>query len=224
MDLDFGPLWLTLQLAGITTALLLLPGLALAWRLARWKSPWRALLEAVVALPLVLPPVVLGFYLLLLLGPQGWVGRGLHALGLPGQLTFSFSGLVVGSMIYSLPFMVQPLLRAFDELPQDLLDAAATLRAGAWDRFVHVVLPLSRGGLIGGLTLAFAHTLGEFGVVLMLGGNIPGRTRVASIDIYNHVEAMEYGQAHLLSAILLGFALAVLALVYGLNARARARA
>jgi molybdate transport system permease protein len=214
--LDLGPLWLTLQVASIATAILLVPGMALAWWLANWRSPLRAVVEAVVALPLVLPPVVLGFYLLVFLNPQGWVTKNLHSLGYEGQLTFNKIGLIIGSVVYSLLFMVQPLLRAFESLPRNLLDAAATLRAGWWDRFFNVVLPLSRGGLIVALTLTFAHTVGEFGVVLMVGGNIPGKTRVVSIDIYNHVEAMEYAQAHMLSALMLVFAVIVLTIVYGL--------
>ena len=214
--LDLGPLWLTLQVASTATAILLVPGLAIAWWLAHWRSPLRAVAEAVVALPLVLPPVVLGFYLLVFLNPQGAVTQALRALGYEGQLTFNKTGLIIGSVVYSLPFMVQPLLRAFESLPGNLLDAAATLRAGWWDRFFHVALPLSRGGLIVALTLTFAHTVGEFGVVLMLGGNIPGRTRVVSIDIYNHVESMEYAQAHILSGLMLVFAVVVLTIVYGL--------
>ncbi|MEO1766286.1 molybdate ABC transporter permease subunit [Thiobacter aerophilum] len=214
--IDLGPLWLTLEVASISTAILLVPGIAIAWVLAHWKSPLRAAVEAVVALPLVLPPVVLGFYLLVFLNPQGWLTQTLHSLGYEGQLTFNKIGLIIGSVVYSLPFMVQPLLRAFEALPQNLLDAAATLRAGWWDRFFNVVLPLSRGGLIVALTLTFAHTVGEFGVVLMVGGNIPGKTRMVSIDIYNHVEAMEYAQAHILSALMLVFAVIVLTVVYGL--------
>ena len=214
--LDLGPLWLTLQVASTATAILLVPGLAIAWWLAHWRSPLRAVAEAVVALPLVLPPVVLGFYLLVFLNPQGAVTQALRALGYEGQLTFNKTGLIIGSVVYSLPFMVQPLLRAFESLPGNLLEAAATLRAGWWDRFFHVALPLSRGGLIVALTLTFAHTVGEFGVVLMLGGNIPGRTRVVSIDIYNHVESMEYAQAHILSGLMLVFAVVVLTIVYGL--------
>jgi molybdate transport system permease protein len=217
--LDLGPLWLTLQVASIATAILLVPGLAIAWWLAHWRSPLRAAVEAVVALPLVLPPVVLGFYLLVFLNPQGWVTQTLHGLGYEGQLTFNKIGLIIGSVVYSLPFMVQPLLRAFESLPRNLLDAAATLRASAWDRFFNVALPLSRGGLIVALTLTFAHTVGEFGVVLMLGGNIPGKTRVVSIDIYNHVEAMDYAQAHILSGLMLVFAVIVLTIVYGLYRR-----
>ena len=214
--LDLGPLWLTLQVASTATAILLVPGLAIAWWLAHWRSPLRAVAEAVVALPLVLPPVVLGFYLLVFLNPQGAVTQALRALGYEGQLTFNKTGLIIGSVVYSLPFMVQPLLRAFESLPGNLLEAAATLRAGWWDRFFHVALPLSRGGLIVALTLTFAHTVGEFGVVLMVGGNIPGRTRVVSIDIYNHVESMEYAQAHILSGLMLVFAVVVLTIVYGL--------
>lgn len=214
--LDLGPLWLTLQVASIATAILIVPGLGIAWWLAHWRSPLRAVAEAVVVLPLVLPPVVLGFYLLVFLNPQGAITQALRALGYEGQLTFNKTGLIIGSVVYSLPFMVQPLLRAFESLPGNLLDAAATLRAGWWDRFFHVALPLSRGGLIVALTLTFAHTVGEFGVVLMVGGNIPGRTRVMSIDIYNHVESMEYAQAHILSGLMLVFAVVVLTIVYGL--------
>lgn len=219
--LNLGPIWLTAQVAGLTTVLLFPLGLAIAWGLARWRSPLRAVAEAVVALPLVLPPVVLGFYLLIFLNPQGWFTQALRALGYQGQLTFNFTGLVIGSMVYSLPFMVQPLLRAFEALPEQLLDAAATLRASALDRFVRVVLPLSRGGLIVALTLTFAHTVGEFGVVLMVGGNIPDKTRVVSIAIYNHVEAMEYAQAHMLSALMVVIAVVVLSVVYGLYGQRR---
>ena len=211
--LDLDPIWLTAQVAGLTTLLLLPPGLAIAWGLARWRSPLRAVAEAVVALPLVLPPVVLGFYLLIFLNPQGWVTQGLRTLGYEGQLTFNFTGLVIGSMVYSLPFMVQPLLRAFESLPPNLLDAAATLRAGAWDRFLHVVVPLSRSGLIVALTLTFAHTVGEFGVVLMVGGNIEGETRVLSVLLYDQVESVAYGEAHRLAAGLLLFSFALLLLM-----------
>jgi len=216
---DLEALALTAQLAGLVTLILLLLGTPLAWWLARARAWWKKPLAAVVALPLVLPPVVLGFYLLVFLNPQGWVTQTLHGLGYEGQLTFNKIGLIIGSVVYSLPFMVQPLLRAFESLPRNMLDAAATLRASAWDRFFNVALPLSRGGLIVALTLTFAHTVGEFGVVLMVGGNIPGKTRVVSIDIYNHVEAMEYAQAHILSGLMLVFAVIVLTIVYGLYRR-----
>jgi molybdate transport system permease protein len=216
--LDLDPLWLTLRLAVTATLVLLMVGAPFAWWLAGTHSRWRPLLEAVVALPLVLPPTVLGFYLLLALGPHGPVGGALRAAGLE-PLVFSFSGLVIGSVVYSLPFVVQPLQAAFEGVGRMPMEAAATLRAGPLDRFFTVVLPLSRRGLLTAITLGFAHTLGEFGVVLMIGGNIPGRTRVLSIAIYDHVERLEYGQAHLLSAGMLLFSVAVLWTIYSLNRR-----
>jgi molybdate transport system permease protein len=215
---DAQALRLTLQLAGVTTLVLLVLGTPLAWWLARARTKAAVLIESVVALPLVLPPTVLGFYMLVLLGPRGAIGATLERFGLP-HLAFTFTGLVAASTIYSLPFMVQPLKDAFAAVGPRITEAAATLRAGPWDRFFSVVLPLSRRGLLSAVTLTFAHTLGEFGVVLMVGGNIPGRTRVLSIAIYDHAEALDYASAHLLAAGLLTASFAMLLLVYGLNRR-----
>jgi molybdate transport system permease protein len=209
---------LTLELAFVVTALLLVVGTPLAWWLAHTRSRWKAPLAALVALPLVLPPTVLGFYLLMLMGPHGWVGQATQALGL-GLLPFSFAGLVVASMLYSLPFVVQPIQTAFAAIGARPLEAAATLRAGPWERFVHVALPLARRGVVTAAVLGFAHTVGEFGVVLMIGGNIPGATRVISTQLYNHVEALEYPAAHRLAAVLLLFSFAVLLWVYRLSPR-----
>lgn len=215
------PLWLTLRLAAVTSLALLLLGTPLAWWLARTHSRFKIPIEATVALPLVLPPTVLGFYLLVALGPQGIIGA--PWLILTGRtLAFSFTGLVVGSVLYSLPFAVQPLQNAFEAVGNTLLEAASTLRASPWDRFFSVVLPLSLRGFCTALTLGFAHTLGEFGVVLMIGGNIPGKTRVLSIAIYDHVESLEYAQAHILSIGLLLFSFLVLLIVYSINRRLRA--
>ena len=213
---DWIAIRLTAQLAGVTTVLLLLVGTPLAWWLARTESRLKPLWSAVVAMPIVLPPSVLGFYLLLLLGPQGPVGQFTQWLGL-GRLPFSFGGLVVGSVLYSLPFVVQPLQQAFEAIPERMLEAAATLRASPLDRFFSVALPLARPGLITASVLGFAHTVGEFGVVLMIGGNIPGQTRVMSVAIYDHVEAAEFTDAHRLSAVLVGFALVVLVTLYAVN-------
>ncbi|HVS02795.1 MAG TPA: molybdate ABC transporter permease subunit [Thermoanaerobaculia bacterium] len=218
MRLDPAPLLLTLQLATVTTVVLLLLGTPLAWWLARTRSRWRPPIEAVVALPLVLPPTVLGFYLLVGLAPQGPVGGVWQRLGGP-PLVFSFGGLVIGSVLYSLPFVVQPLQAAFAAVGRLPLEAAATLGAGPVDRFRTVALPLAGRGFLTATVLGFAHTVGEFGVVLMIGGNIPGRTRVASIAIFDHVEALEYGQAHALSLTLLAFSFAVLLLVYATRRR-----
>ena len=215
---DWRVILVTAQLATVSTVVLLVGGTPLAWWLARTKSKARPLVEAVVALPLVLPPTVLGFYLLVFMGPSGAVGRVLEAIGGP-RLVFSFSGLVVGSVLYSLPFVVQPLHNAFAAVPDGILDAAATLRASPIDRFVSVVMPMARPGFLTAGTLGFAHTVGEFGVVLMIGGNIPGRTEVLSIALYNHVEALRYGAAHTLAAGLLLFSFAVLFAVYTLNRR-----
>lgn len=215
---DLQAIRLTLALATATTAALLVLAAPLAWWLARTRSRWRGPVSAVVALPLVLPPTVLGFYLLVSLGPQGWGGQLTQALGL-GLLPFTFGGLLVGSIVYSLPFAVQPLQHAFDAVGRRPLEAAATLRAGPWDSFVHVVLPLSRGGIVQAAVLTFAHTVGEFGVVLMIGGNIPEQTRVVSTQIYGHVEALQYTQAHALSAAMLVFSFAVLLALALLNRR-----
>lgn len=217
---DLTALFLTLKLALLTTIILLVLGTPLAWWLARSRWRFKFLLEAMIALPLVLPPTVLGFYLLLTLGPRGFVGRLMQELG--GEaLAFSFSGLVVGSVIYSLPFVVQPLQDTFHNIGRRPLEVAATLRAGPLDRFLSVVLPLGKSGFITASMLGFAHTLGEFGVVLMLGGNIPGETQVLSIAIYNHVESLEYAQAHLLSAGLLLLSFVMMLTVYGLRGRMR---
>ena len=213
---DFGALWLTLKLASLTTVLLLVAGTPIAWWLARTPSRLKGPVSAVVALPLVLPPTVLGFYLLVALAPAGPLGRITQALGL-GTLPFTFAGLVLASSIYSLPFVVQPLTNAFAAVPERLLEAAATLRAGPLASFVHVVLPLARPGFLTAGVLGFAHTVGEFGVVLMIGGNIPGQTRVVSVQIYDHVEALEYAQAHWLAGGLLLFSFVVLLALYSLN-------
>jgi molybdate transport system permease protein len=206
---DLGAIWLTLKLATLVTLLLLLLGTPLAWWLARTHSAWKTPIAALVAMPLVLPPTVMGFYLLLLLGPQGPLGQLTQALGL-GLLPFSFAGLVLASMLYSLPFVVQPLQNAFAAIGPRPLEVAATLRASPWDSFRHVVLPLARPGFISASVLGFAHTVGEFGVVLMIGGNIPDKTRVVSVQIYDHVEAMQYANAHVLAGCLLLFSFVVL--------------
>lgn len=210
---DLETLWLTIKVAGITTLLLLLIGTPLAWWLARTRSSWKGPINALVALPLVLPPTVLGFYLLVLMGPAGPIGRISHWLGI-GGLPFTFSGLIVASVLYSLPFVVQPLQAAFVGIGEQALEAAATLRAGPIDTFFSVVVPLAKPGFLTATILGFAHTVGEFGVVLMVGGNIPGQTRVVSVQIYNHVEALEYTQAHWLAGMLLLFAFSVLLVLY----------
>ncbi len=207
--MDWTPIWLTLQLAAITTLILLIIGTPIAWWLARTRFVGKSVIESIVALPLVLPPTVLGFYLLILMGSQGWLGQlWLDWFGSP--LVFSFTGLVVASVIYSFPFVVQPLKNAFEALGHLPLEAAATLRATPLDRFFTVIIPLTKHGFISAITLGFAHTLGEFGVVLMVGGNIPGKTQVLSIAIYDSVEALDYAQAHWLSAGLLGFSFLLL--------------
>ena len=197
----------------VTAAILLVLGTPIAWWLARTRSWLRGPIGAVVALPLVLPPTVIGFYLLLALGPHGWIGQATQALGL-GSVVFSFTGLVIGSVVYSMPFVVQPLQNAFGAIGQRPLEVAATLRASPWDTFVHVVLPLARPGFITASILGFAHTVGEFGVVLMIGGNIPDKTRVVSVQIFDHVEAMEYSQAHWLAGAMLMFSFLVLLMLY----------
>ena len=216
---DFAALWLTVKLAAFTTVLLLLLGTPVAWWLARTNSRFKGLVGSVVTLPLVLPPAVLGFYLLVLMGPNGPVGRLTQALGL-GLLPFTFAGLVVASCLYSTPFVVQPLQQAFAAIGRAPLEAAATLRASPWDAFFTVALPLARPGFVTAGVLGFAHTVGEFGVVLMIGGNIPGKTQVLSMAIYNHVEAMEYANAHWLAGGMLVFSFAVLLL---LNSRGWSR-
>ena len=206
---DWSAIRLTLELAGITTVLLLVLCTPIAWWLAHTPSRWRGPVGAVVALPLVLPPTVIGFYLLVLMGPSGPVGRLTESLGW-GRLPFTFWGLVVGSIVYSLPFAVQPLQRAFESMGRRPLEVAAALGAGPLDRFFTVALPLARPGFITAAVLSFAHTVGEFGVVLMLGGNIPGQTRVVSVQIYDHVEALEYAQAHWLAGGMVVFSFVVL--------------
>jgi molybdate transport system permease protein len=217
--IDWVPVWLTLRLAFVTTVVLLLLGTPLALWLATTRSRWKVIVEAVTALPLVLPPTVIGFYLLVLLGPNGPVGSVWESLG-GERIVFSFGGLVVGSVFYSMPFVVQPLQNAFQSVNRQLIEAAATLGASPVDRFFSVLAPLSRGGFLTAATLGFAHTIGEFGVVLMMGGNIPGRTKVLSIAIYDHVEALEYADAHVLSAAMLAFSFLLLLGVYAMN-RAR---
>jgi molybdate transport system permease protein len=216
---DLQALRLTAELAGVTTVLLLLLGTPIAWWLARTRSRLKGAVAALVALPLVLPPTVIGFYLLMLMGPEGPVGRFTSMLGW-GLLPFTFWGLVVASVLHSFPFVVQPLQQAFEALGTRPLEVAATLRASPWDRFVTVALPLARPGFLTASVLGFAHTVGEFGVVLMIGGNIPGATRVLSVALYGHVEAMDYGKAHMLAAGMAGFGFAVMFLLYFLNGRA----
>lgn len=212
-DASLSAIWLTLKLASITTLLLLVIGTPIAWWLARTGSRLKGPIGAVVALPLVLPPSVLGFYLLVAMGPNGPVGELTQFLGL-GTLPFTFAGLVVGSLFYSMPFVVQPLQNAFESIGDRPLEAAATLRAAPLDCFFSVVLPLAKPGFITASILGFAHTVGEFGVVLMIGGNIPERTRVVSVQIYDHVEAMEYTQAHWLAGGMLLFSFLVLLILY----------
>jgi molybdate transport system permease protein len=217
-ELELGPVALSLELAAVTVAALLVIATPLAWWLAFTRSRARTVVEAVVAMPLVLPPTVLGFYLLILLGPAGPLGRAWLTLT-DDTLTFSFAGLVVASVIYSFPFAVQPLQAAFEGVGRGPLEAAATLGAGRFEQFWRVASPLAMRGYISAAVLAFAHTLGEFGVVLMVGGNIPGSTKVISIAIYEHVETIEYAQAHVLAAGLLVFSFVVLLSVYTINRR-----
>ena len=217
--LDLAPFWLSLRLALVTTAILLVLGTPLAWWLAGSRSRARPLVEALVALPLVLPPTVLGFYLLLLLGPRGPLAPVLEVLDL--QLVFSFTGLVIGSVLFSAPFVVNPLRNAFESIPRGLLESAATLGAAPLDRFRSVVLPLAASGFVTAAVLGFAHTLGEFGVVLMIGGNIPGETRVLSIAIYDRVEQLDYATAHAYAVGLVLFSFAALAVVAWARRRAR---
>jgi len=215
---DLSAIFLTLKLASITTVLLLFLATPIAWWLAHTKSAWRAPVAALVALPLVLPPTVLGFYLLIALGPLGPVGQLTQWAGW-GSLAFSFSGLVLGSMIYSLPFAVQPLVNAFEAMGSRPMEVAATLRANKLDAFFTVAIPLAKPGFVMAAMLSFAHTVGEFGVVLMIGGNIPDTTRVVSTQIYGHVEAMEYAQAHGLAGAMLAFSFVVLLVLYWFNRR-----
>jgi molybdate transport system permease protein len=210
---DLAAIWLTLKLASVTTLILLVIGTPIALWLAHTRSWLKGPVGAIVALPLVLPPTVIGFYLLLLLGPNGAVGQLTQSLGL-GTLTFSFTGLVIGSVLYSMPFVVQPLHNAFAAIGPRPLEVAATLRAGPWETFFNVVLPLAKPGFVTGAILGFAHTVGEFGVVLMIGGNIPEKTRVVSVQIFDHVESMEYLQAHWLAGAMLIFSFLVLLALY----------
>ena len=218
MLLDLGPLWLTLELALLATLLLLIVGSPLAWWLAHTRSRLKAVVEAITALPLVLPPTVLGFYLLLLFSPRSGFG-GWWLQVTDTTLSFSFAGLVIASVLYSLPFMVQPLQLAFEAVGRAPLEAAATLRASRLDAFFSVASPLALRGYLSAIVLTFAHTIGEFGVVLMVGGNIPGQTKVISIAIYEHVETLQYPQAHVLAAGLLVFSFVVLLFVYTMNRR-----
>ena len=215
---DLAPLWLTVQLAGITTMVLLMLGTPLAWWLSQTHSRAKPVVEAITALPLVLPPTVLGFYLLIIMSPRSALGS--FWVNLTGStLTFSFTGLVIASALYSLPFMVQPLQAAFEGLGHAPFELAATLRAGPFDRFLTVAAPMAKRGFLTATVLTFAHTVGEFGVVLMVGGNIPGQTKVISIAIYEQVETINYADAHILSAIMMVFAFMVLLFVYAMNRR-----
>lgn len=220
---DYQALFLTLKLASVVTLVLLLLGTPLAWWLARTNARAKGFISTIVAMPLVLPPSVLGFYFLLAMGPQGPVGRLLNALGWQA-LPFTFGGLVIASVVYSLPFMVQPLQNAFESVGKTLINAAASLGATATHIFFTIVVPLSRSGFITAIILTFVHTIGEFGVVLMIGGNIPGVTRVASVQIYDHVEAFEYEEAHALSALMLVFSFVVLLIIYSLRPQNKAAA
>ena len=219
---DLTAIGLTVELARIVTVLLLLIGTPIAWWLARTRSRLKGPVGAVLSLPLVLPPAVLGFYLLVLMGPNGPVGQLTESVGL-GLLPFTFPGLVIASVIYSMPFVIQPLQNAFQAIGDRPLEAAATLRASKLDAFFTIAVPLARPGFLTAGILGFAHTVGEFGVVLMIGGNIPGKTQVVSMAIYNHVEAIEYANAHVLSGILLAFSFAVLLMLYLLNPNRNAR-
>jgi molybdate transport system permease protein len=209
-------IFLTIKLATIVTSILLIVATPLAWWLSITHSKLKPMIEALVALPIVLPPSVLGFYLLLAMGPQGAIGQLTQYIGL-GSLTFTFTGLVIASVFYSLPFVVQPIQTAFNMIDQSLLEAAATLKANAWDRFLSIVLPLAKPGFLTASVLGFAHTMGEFGVVLMIGGSIPGSTRVVSVQIYDYVEALEYGKAHELAIVLLAFSFLALLFLYTYN-------
>lgn len=217
-EMDWSPLWLTMQLAGVTVIVLLLVGTPVAWWLACTRSRFRTLVEAIVALPIVLPPTVLGFYLLVALGPHGLIG-GVWKDLTGSALSFTFSGLVIASTFYSLPFVVQPLHGAFEAVGKKPLEAAWSLGASKLDAFFTVASPMAVRGYLSAVVLGFAHTLGEFGVVLMVGGNIPGVTKVLSIAIYDHVEVLEYTQAHFLSGVLLVFSFLILAIVYTVNRR-----
>lgn len=220
--MDFGPLWLSAQLAFVTTVILIVLGAPLAWWLSQTRSRLQPVMQAIVAMPIVLPPTVLGFYLLIVLGPNGAIGSWWVKLA-GDTLTFSFTGLVIASCIYSLPFAVQPMQNAFESLPKKNMEAAWTLGASKLDAFFSVAVPLSVRGFISAIVLAFAHTLGEFGVVLMVGGNIPGETRVVSIAIYDHVETLNYAAAHQLSLALIVFAFVTLFSMFLINRRWQSR-
>lgn len=218
MEFDWQPVFLTLKLATVTTLILMLISIPLAWWLARTQNWLKHVIASLITLPLILPPTVLGFYLLIFMGPNGPLGQLTDTLGL-ASFAFSFQGLVLASVIYSLPFAVQPLHNAFSNVDRGLLDAAATLGASARDRFFSIVLPLARPGMISAAVLAFAHTIGEFGVILMIGGNIPGETKVLSIAIYDHVETLQYAQAHVLAGGMLAFSFVVLLCLFLFNQR-----
>ena len=213
---DWGAIRLTLELASLTTLLLILFGTPVAWWLSRTTSRAKPVIVSLVAMPLVLPPSVIGFYLLVFMGPNGPLGELTQSLGL-GTLPFTFGGLLLASCVYSVPFVVQPLQNAFEAIDERMYEAAATLRAGPLDRFFSVAVPLAKPGFLTAAVLGFAHTVGEFGVVLMIGGNIPDKTRVVSVQIYDYVEALEYGEAHRLAALMLIFAFVVLFLLYTFN-------
>ena len=217
-EYDLSALVVTIKLASITTVILILVGTPIAWWLSQTRFKFKAVIEAIIALPLILPPTVLGFYLLMTLGTNGPIGNFLESLG-GSSIAFTFTGLVVGSVIYSLPFVVQPLQNSFGSIGKQPMEVAATLGASKLDRFFTVAVPLARSGFITASVLGFAHTVGEFGVVLMIGGNIPGETGVLSIAIYDHVEAMEYGQAHVLAGGLLVLSFVMLLVVYIFNRR-----
>ena len=219
-DPNLAAVFLTLKLASLTTLILLLIGTPIAWWLARTRSWMKGPVGAMVAMPLVLPPSVIGFYLLVLLGPNGPVGQLTQFLGL-GALPFTFAGLVVGSIVYSMPFVVQPIQNAFEAIGERPLEAAATLRASPLDTFFSVIVPLAKPGYLTAIVMGFAHTVGEFGVVLMIGGNIPDKTRLVSVQIYDHVEALEFAQAHWLAAGMVAFSLLVLVALYTLNPTGR---
>ncbi|MBT3514534.1 MAG: molybdate ABC transporter permease subunit [Nitrospina sp.] len=213
---DFQPIIITLQLAGVTVVVLMIFGIPISWWLAHTRTRFRPFFEAVIALPLVLPPTVLGFYLLILLGPDGWIGKPVEAMS-GSTLSFTFTGLVIASTFYSLPFVVQPLYNTFETIGKDPLEAAWTLGASKWDAFWTVASPMALRGYMTAIVMGFAHTLGEFGVVLMVGGSIPGKTKVLSIEIYDKVETLDYNHAHLLSGGLLAFTFLVLLTVYYIN-------
>jgi molybdate transport system permease protein len=218
---DLAAVWLTLKLATVVTLLLLVIGTPIAWWLARTRSRLKGVIGAIVALPLVLPPTVIGFYLLVAMGPNGPLGKLTEALGM-GTLPFTFTGLVIASVFYSLPFVVQPIQNAFEAIGDRPLEVAATLRASPWDTFWSVAVPLAKPGFLSGAILGFAHTVGEFGIVLMIGGNIPEKTRVVSVQIYDHVEALEYTQAHWLSGGMMLFSFLILIGLYTFNTKRQA--